>query len=203
MKRFAFLTWLALSLPVMAGYTYVVTQGIELAYVPTLQNHESLLMTGGGGDMLRLYDWSTADIFGTTPYNPDYLGGIHILGVTHNAHLNFYGGEVHEISVSVDGTALLSGGCIDRLTTSQSIWKWVGQPAELIWNPHVTMVCSTHTYNTATKLLTGTWLDGTAFSIQLIDSAGYAATIDNIRFIPEPATLLLLGLGGVLLRRRK
>jgi hypothetical protein len=104
--------------------------------------------------------------------------------------------------MSVDGTALLASR-IDRLTTSQSIWKWVGQPAELIWNPHVTMVCSTHTYNTATKLLTGTWLDGTAFSIQLIDSAGYAATIDNIRFIPEPATMLLLGIGGVFLRRRQ
>lgn len=201
MKRFAFLTWLALSLPVMAGYTYVVTDG--LLPVGILNDHESLLITGGGGGMLSLEGWGIADIYGTTPYNPDYLGGIRELKITHNAHLNFYGGEVREISMSVDGTALLSGGRIDRLTTSQSIWKLIGQPAELIWNPHVTMVCSTHTYNTATKLLTGTWLDGTAFSIQLIDSAGYAATIDNIRFIPEPATMLLLGIGGVFLRRRQ
>ncbi len=119
-----------------------------------------------------------------------------------SAHLNFYGGEVHEIGLGANGTAVLSGGRIDHLTTSQSIWKWVGQPAELVWNPHVTMVCSTHNYDTATKLLTGTWLDGTAFRIQLIDSAGYAATIDNIRFVPEPGTMLLLGLGGLLLRRK-
>lgn len=200
MKRFALLILLALSLPAMAGYTYVVTDGF--LPVGTLSNHESLLMTGGGGHVLDLTDWSTADIYGTTPYNPDYLGGIGRIGVDISAHLNFYGGEVHEIGLGANGTAVLSGGRIDHLTTSQSIWKWVGQPAELVWNPHVTMVCSTHNYDTATKLLTGTWLDGTAFRIQLIDSAGYAATIDNIRFVPEPGTMLLLGLGGLLLRRK-
>jgi hypothetical protein len=47
MKRFAFLTWFALSLPVMAGLYYVVTDG--LLPVGILTNHESLLMTGGGG----------------------------------------------------------------------------------------------------------------------------------------------------------
>ena len=52
-------------------------------------------------------------------------------------------------------------------------------------------------------MLTGKWLDGLDFSIQLIDVAGYTPTINNITFIPEPASLVLIGLGGLLIRRRK
>jgi hypothetical protein len=72
-----------------------------------------------------------------------------------------------------------------------------------IFNKHIEMYTSQHDYNSVTKKLTGLWWDKSAFSIQLYDIAGYDKTIDNIKFIvPEPATVLLVGLGGVLLRRR-
>jgi hypothetical protein len=59
-------------------------------------------------------------------------------------------------------------------------------------------------YNPANKRLTGTWEDFSKFNIKLVDYQGYSPTIDNIKFtiIPEPMTLLLIGLGGIMIRRR-
>ena len=49
-------------------------------------------------------------------------------------------------------------------------------------------------------LLTGTWLNSSDnFSIELVGDE----TINHLNFVPEPATMLLLGLGGLMLRRRK
>ncbi|HML76012.1 MAG TPA: PEP-CTERM sorting domain-containing protein, partial [Anaerohalosphaeraceae bacterium] len=67
------------------------------------------------------------------------------------------------------------------------------------------IICKDYSFNSMTSKLTGTWTDNTTFNIQLVNQTGYSPAIDNIKFtiIPEPATLLLLGLGGVLLRRRQ
>jgi len=83
----------------------------------------------------------------------------------------------------------------------------MGQPPEIVWTPHITMICDVESvaYNEGTRRLTGNWLDGSAFNIQLIDEThlGYDPVIENIRFIPEPGTVALLGLGGVMLWRRR
>ena len=50
--------------------------------------------------------------------------------------------------------------------------------------------------------VTGTWLDGSSFDVE-IQNRGYNPTGDYITFIPEPVTLALLGLGALLMRRRK
>jgi hypothetical protein len=55
----------------------------------------------------------------------------------------------------------------------------------------ITLKClvKDYSYNANTRKLTGTWGDGSAFNIKLINVAGYDRTIDNIKFtiIPEPA----------------
>ena len=50
--------------------------------------------------------------------------------------------------------------------------------------------------------LTGFWAGGTPFSINLVDST--ISTYDQIVFhAPEPASMILFGLGGLFLRKRK
>ncbi|GAI39887.1 unnamed protein product, partial [marine sediment metagenome] len=54
--------------------------------------------------------------------------------------------------------------------------------------------------------LTGFWADDTPFSIDLfagwMPGDGFYDTYSNIVLVPEPATILLLGLGGLFLRKR-
>jgi hypothetical protein len=80
----------------------------------------------------------------------------------------------------------------------------MGDPSNPIPQTHIEFFCRDWLYNPANKRLTGTWGDFSKFNIKLVDYQGYSPTIDNIKFtiIPEPMTLMLLALGGILIRRK-
>jgi len=124
--------------------------------------------------------------------------GIHDIDVGGTSKLSISGGCVGAIGFFDNAIAILSGGQIN------GIRSWYSFPA----NPnHVTLLCNpgyqlTYTGNVVTKI-SGTWLDGSAFSIKLHNYSGYSDMFSNMTIIPEPATMLLLGLGGIFLRRRK
>ncbi len=159
---------------------------------------------GGGGDSLALHDNSFARIEGTSPLQEGY-GGIWTLDMGGYSYLEFYGGEVHELSIGTYATAVLAGGRIDRIWSYQDAWQYGGDPPVLLPNPHITIIgdLDSVNHNIETNVLTGNWLDGTGFNIQLIDVDGYSPAIENIQFIPEPAALLLMGAGALLLRGKR
>ena len=169
----------------------------------TLENDDTLLMTGGGGDSLTLLDDSSAIIQGTSPLLEGF-GGIWEIDQGGYSHLIFEGGELNKLDMHSYATAILSGGLINIIENQQFAWIQEGDPPVWVPNPHITMVCDVDSifHNTGTNILTGDWLDGSAFSIQLVNVDGYSPAIENILFIPEPATLLLIALGAALIRRR-
>ena len=192
-----------LTVPARATY-YEITSGYDPGL--TLHDSDSLLMTGGGLGDLNLRSNSTAAIKGTSTLSQG-SGGIWGIGLWDTSNLNMSGGEVHEIGIHNDATAILAGGMIESIYSYQVVWEWdYGvDPPEQIPNPHIALY---HSGDVPTvqeiggfDYLVGNWGDGTGFSIYLHDT-GYDA-YGNFDFIPEPATLTLLGLGVFLIRRKK
>ncbi len=122
--------------------------------------------------------------------------------------MDLTGGQIHILDMADSATAVLRGGRIDNIDSWQSVLIVGKDPitGEFILSRHIEMIVKDYTYNTQTKILKGTWGDDSLFSIQLIDRTqyGYSPAIDNIKFtiIPEPISLALLALGGLLIRRR-
>jgi hypothetical protein len=204
MKFLAVISLLSISTMAYAGYDYVV-QDSDVFGALTLDNHDTVFMTGGAGDSLTLTEWSQGEIRGTSPYAEYPTGGIREIGLMGYSHLDFYGGDVLEIGLGSYSSATLYGGKIQTIRTGQSAWKYEGQPPVLVANPHIEILCRDWLYNATNKQLTGTWGDLNSFNIKLVDVQGYSPTIDNIQFtiIPEPMTMGLLALGGLLIRRKR
>ena len=98
----------------------------------------------------------------------------------------------------------------NRIANTYSKACQIAWSYQYVPSPHITIVYSgvLPTFNSTTRLLTGLWGNGDPFSIYLSavpnSDYGYSPAIDNIKFtiIPEPASLILLAVGGLLLRRK-
>lgn len=204
MKTFTMIILATCSISAIAGYDYTINDGYFGSM--TIKRNESLLITGGGGDILTVEDYGIVDILNTAPLQWD-SGGLVDTNLTDWSHLSFFAGEIANLHISDNAECILYGGRIDTLDSWQITWKYEGQPAELVWIPHIEMLVKDYTYNTLTKILRGTWGDDSLFNIQLIDHTnyGYDPAIDNIKFtiIPEPLSLLLFAAGGLVVCRRK
>jgi hypothetical protein len=178
---------IVLIVPAFAGYNYTITSGYKGTL--WLENNDILLMTGGGINSLTGADNSTLNISNTSPL-AENSGGIWTLDLGGSSQLSFSGGQVYQMTVGGYATAVLSGGRIDE------IWGYYFYPA----NPeHIRVYCqSGWTYQNG--YLSGQWLDNSAFNIKLVTKSG-SDVFSNMTIIPEPATMLLLAVGSLLIRK--
>lgn len=184
-----------------AGYEYadrVISEGEYVWFFNWLSG--VLVIDGGGGTPIEVRNSSRIEVWSTSSPLGDGIGGIMDLAIL-NSHLDYYGGLTEELLIGgQNATACLRGGRIDYISSAQYAttehifiyacdgWEWKHENGKI-------------------RGITGLWWDdGTPFDIRfttLYESSGYDPVWANVKVVPEPATLLLIGLGAFLLHRRR
>jgi hypothetical protein len=173
----------------------------EYDYSAWLENFDELFVQGGGAYEIIAKDHSYVEVqYTSTPLGLG-VGGILDIIVDDESHLLNAGGLTGEISIYGNATATLKGGIINYIRSFQLAdevgnitieclddWSWMESSGDIFG-------------------IAGQWADGASFDIEFFDQTyyGYDPVWENINVVvvPEPATLLLISVGAILLRKRR
>ncbi|HOK67837.1 MAG TPA: hypothetical protein PK052_12320 [Anaerohalosphaeraceae bacterium] len=182
----------------LAGYIDgYITAGEYESWVTWSSNTQPLVVDGGGAAVIEMRNYSQLEVRSTSiPDNGNWhTGGIRDIWLDDYSRLLYTGGITDLITLEKHATAILKGGCINTITCYQLSspkhidiyalpgWSWIsGDPSLGIQ---------------------GKWWSGSPFSIEFDNNAGFAPVWTNINvIIPEPATLIALSLGSLLICKR-
>ena len=162
-----------------------------------------LTFEGGGAEHVRVFDNAHVTVASTkTPLSGYYDGGGGIYRITPSDYssVTVSGGIVQYIYVGKNSTVFLDGGQINLIQSIQyasvgksitidcqkDSWSWIGEGEDITG-------------------ITGTWHNGNDFSIEFLnaDVPLFPDTWKHVDVIPEPASMVLLGVGGIFLKKRR
>ena len=184
----------------LAGYSDGwITAGEYEGHVRWTSNTQPLIVDGGGAASIEMRNYSQLEVRSTSTPLGLLVGGIQYIFLDDNSHLDYYSGETFNLDVVDNATADLYGGRIDIISSLQHAttkhiniyalpgWSWLDDDP--------------------LKGIQGQWWNGETFRIEFVNETYWPWLADpvwmNINVIvPEPATLLLMTLGCILIRKR-
>jgi hypothetical protein len=186
-------------------YDVVITASTPYEYGSIDLLDQSLLITGSGASNIEAREAigkSYIEVRNTSPLSSS--GGITTLLLDDTSELLYIGGETDLLLIYDCAIATISGGSINMISSYQTV--------NGLDDRHIEMIVRDYDYDFATNILCGTWnVDNDnngnwdTFNIKLLNQSPYPDVINNIKFTitPEPTALVLFGLGGLLLRRKR
>jgi len=196
-----------------ASATHYIVEDGDFFGTINLINSDTMLMTGGEVNGLHAYNTSTATILDTIPMGPGNAG-IDRLDAYDSSTIHFSGGSILNFEGFDSSTINIDGGIIRYLWMKESsiahlsggqIQSDIGIYDDTsyvhIYGYEFDYDPSGGGYNDG--LVTGYWPDGELFSITLSNRED-VITYDQLIFhiIPEPASILLVGIGGIFFSRK-
>ena len=162
-----------------------------------------LTVNGGGASTITVLDSAHLQVNSTSEPLVDFISGIHTIEVNgvEGSSLTFSDGIAHYIYVKKNSTVLLNGGQINYIRSVQApsvgesividckpnSWSWIGEEDNYTG-------------------ITGTWHNGDTFSIEFLNDTIthiFPDTWTHVDVIPEPASIMLLGVGGLFIKRKR
>jgi len=165
------------------------------------------LVVEGGANVIDIRNYGRLEVrYTSIPINGDwYTGGIRDIHLDDYSELLYLDGITDILGIDENATAELKGGSINYIDSMQNTdtkhidlycqsgWSWLYDDEDLDGIDEIVGI-------------TGLWEDNSDFTIGFINdyTFGYDPVYMNINVveIPEPASLLLIAAGGLLLRRR-